>query len=1463
MALNLQPAMLSASERREQIRQKTITGLKDLFPLIGKNSTLDIRNIAIKRKEYSTNEQKDALMSGRTLHEPIQATLVLKDNKTGKVLDEKQRTLLHLPYFTQRYTFIVGGNEYDIPSQLRLKPGVYTRERNNGEFEAAFNLSKGDNFRIAMEPESGKIHMELDASKIPLYPLLRSLGATDTEIKNYWGAELKDVNATLGKDKEEVVLNKIINKIKRAGDAVPGTLEGKRDFVRNYFENTAMDGEVNERTLGKPVTKANALALLTASKKLIDVHRGHAKGDDRDSLEFKTMHGVEDFFRERLDKEARRTISKKIVARLNQSKTNDIGTIVPNSAFSKSINMFLTNAALSSQPAQINPVEIIDYASKVTSLGEGGMSSERQVTNESRKIHNTHFGILDPVRTPETGRAGIDVRSSLAAFKDEKGNLYSLMQDAKTGKMTHVPVMTLAKSVVAFPRQDHRKLLDAFKNGDIHSVQRKDVDYILPDPTYMLSPATALVPLLNGMQGNRSMMGAKFQTQALPLVDREAPFVQAAAPRKGQSMEREVARLVVPTSPVDGTIDKIDDDYIYIRPSAKTAAAASDLVKLPYDSYFPLASKTYLHNEIKVKPGHVVKQDQMLAESNFTKDGTLALGKNLSVAYLAYYGKNSNDAVVISEDAAKKLTSEHMYKESLPKTSDVVTGKDKYRAYYGMRFTQAQLDKLDENGVAKKGAILAKGDPLILALRKAAPTPEATLLGNFHKSLVKPYRDATITWDKVTPCVVQDAVNAARQIMVTVRTQEPMKIGDKLSNRFGGKGVVSEIIPTNRMVRDESGKPIDVLFTSAGIVSRINPAQVVEAALGKVAEKTGKPIILPQFHSDDNVQFAKKLLKEHGVKDKETVYDPISDREIKDIFVGRSYIHKLFKSTETNYAARGVSDYDINQQPTRGGEEGAKGLGKMEINALLAHNARNVLKEALTLKSEKSDAFWRAYEFGLPTPPPKTPFVSEKLVSMLQGAGINVNKQGTLVSLAPMTDTEVTKISAGGLSVPSLEKSKSFMVNAKNMAPETGGLFDPNLTGGMSGTKWAHIDLTEPIVNPVFEDSVRRLLDLSKKKLKDEINTIGGEGIKNKLNALNLDQLEKDLLAKSKTARGPELDNVVKKIKYIRALKAAGHTKAGDAYTLSKLPVIPPVMRPILPSARGNELQVSDINYLYRDAALASVALANAKETEVPTLVQNARAHLHDTTSALFGLTTPTSPQLQGRDVKGFIEQIAGSGSPKSGFLHKKVLKRQQDLTGRATATPDNTLDIDQIGIPEDMLWTTYSKFIMRGLISQGYKPLDAQKMIEERHPAAKTVLDQETKQRPVFVNRAPSLHKHNFVAAYPVPVSGKSLRVNPFMERGQNLDYDGDAMQIHVPVTTKAVEEARKLTLSNLLFTDSHADDLVIFPQHEALLGTYLATKPQVTSAVRKFKTKKEAMDAYHRGEITMNTPVEILELT
>jgi hypothetical protein len=1125
-------------------------------------------------------------------------------------------------------------------------------------------------------------------------------------------------------------------------------------------------------------------------------------------------------------------------------------------------------------------------------------------------------------------------------------------------------------------------------------------------PAQMYSPTTNLLPFLSMDQGNRAMMASKQQTQALPLIAREVPWIQSGTTvhnEDGTSTKKSFVdifgKMTIPTAPVSGKVVKIDKQYIYIDPSGKkhaselvstkiagevkrqktlkgvicrielekgdtrtgvdangkawtktmhaayghipktrgddgetvdvyvadgddipldmvyvvhqnkkdgkhdedkcmigfdTAESAkacymkhvpdwcfgsmselpweefkedyleerrkeSDdkthegLIKIPYETNFPFASKTYLHQTLHVKEGDHVQAGQHLADSNFTKDGQLALGKNMSVAYMAYYGLNSNDAVVISESAAHKLSSEHMYKETLDIAGDMQVGKEIHKTFFGSHYTAAQYDKLSPDGVVKKGASVMPHDLLIVGVNKAKQNAADALLGNLRKSLVNPYKEIAVHWEHDFKGEVVDVFHGDNRVVVTVKTVEPMRVGDKIAGTHGNKGVVSHIVPDSQMIHDENKKPVDVLLTSAGVISRINPAQVLETALGKVAEKTGKPIIVENFDSKNGVKWAKELLKKHGVKDKETVFDPTTGKYIPNVLVGRQYMLRLFKTTDTNYAARGAgAGYDVNMQPTKGGTEGAKSIGKMEFNALIGHNARNVLKEVSTIKSQKNDEFWRAVQLGLPLPAMKVPFVHDKLLAMIQATGIHLHKDGPVTTLHPLTDAKTLEMSSGAV-------QNEKLVRAKDLAPERGGLFDPAITGGHGGTKWTHIDLAEPIVNPIFREPVRRLLGLTNVEFDKLHSTAGGEEIKKRLAAIKVDEKIKDLHALTKSASGAKLDDAVKQLKYLTALQKAGYTP--DAYVISKLPVIPPIMRPIVQGMGESDLVVGDSNYLYQNLIKHNqeVKLQLAQGRMPPEERAKLRDNLVNAVGAVVGTVDTDNQKLQKRNVKGFIEHLTGKTTPKSSFFQKKVEKRTQDISGRGTAVPDGSLGMDQIGVPEEMLWNMFEKFVIARLVRRGFPALEAKKMVNDRHPAARDALNAECKERPVIFNRAPTLWRNNMVGAFAVPVKGKTLRVNAFVEPHMNLDYDGDALQVHAPVLPAAVEEAKRMTLSHLVFSDKQRDDLLVKPAMEAVLGLHLASKTAGGGKVHTFKTVAEAMAAYNRGELQLHDPVEI----
>tara|TARA_Y100000034_G_scaffold135350_1_gene206937 strand:- start:1173 stop:5492 length:4320 start_codon:yes stop_codon:yes gene_type:complete len=1438
---------MDPQQRRSHIRDAALDGVQSLFPIIGDHREIHLERPRIDSKDFSSEDHKKALLAGKTMAESLKGSIVIK-GKDGELIDRKDNhTLLRVPYFTDHNTFVVGGTEYVVRNQLRTRPGVYTRFRGNDQVEAAFNLAKGHNFRLSMDADKGHVNMEYGASKVPLYPILRGMGMTHSDVRNAWGAKVADRNQDAFDGSRERHIGKLYDKLTHPNARTAETATDKMSAINTAYSEAVLDEETTGKTLGTSYKNVGPSTLLNASKKMLRVFRGEETPDNRDSLEFQTIHSVDDFVKERLDLSGR-DIRRKLKSKLDLTPKPVAEKIIPSSMLTPTIKSFLTTSQLSVTPTQINPVEFINNATTVTRFGEGGIASERAIPAEIRTLHPSQMGFLDPFGTPESSHAGVDVRAAMLAHKDEQGRLYTRLRNVKTGKVEFVPSADIEKTTVAFSDQDITKgRVDVLQRGKATKVRPRDVDYQVPHSSYLYGPATNLIPFLDSTQGNRAIMGSKMVGQALPLQHREVPLVQVQSYLEDKSpMEKVVARSILPTAPASGVVSKVSGGRIYIKDSSGKSRAVN------YSKNHPFASKTYLHHDVIVKKGDKVKAGDVLAESNFTKDGTLALGTNLKAGYMAYHGLNSNDAVVISESASKKLTSDQMVKKVIQLDDTISIGDKKHAANFPRVFTDTQYAVLND-GVVRPGTILKEGDPIVASVRKAPPSIENEMFGRIHKSLRRTYVDDSLTWDKGVEGRVVDVERGPNRVTLTIKSAEPMKLGDKLSNRFGGKGVVSKILPDSEMISDSTGKPLDLLWTSAGVISRINPSQVLEAAVAKVADKQGKPLVVQSFKKRDNVKWAKKLLKENGVKDKETVFDPVTRKSIPNIMVGPQYIYKMFKATETNYSARGAGgSYDVNQQPGRGGIEGAKGVGGMEVNALLAHDARDTLKENTVVKGTRNSEYWRAVQLGLPIPSARAPFAHDKFVSMLTGAGLRLGRDGNHVSMAPLTDRDVTKMSSGAI-------ANAKMVRAKDLRTERGGLFDDAATGGLSGKKWTHIDLPEPVVSPVFRDPVRRLLGYTENTLAETIREKGGAHIKRELSKIDVGRKEAELRKDVwKLPKGAAQDNAVKQIKALQALRK-NNLKPSEAYTLSKVPVLPPVFRPIVPGPRG-DLLVADVNHMYKDLILAKDKLQEAKSLDLPdTDIRDMRGHLQDAVGAVAGLNPPVSPKVAAGKKKGLINTITGT---KDGFYNGKLVARRLDLTARGTAAPDPSLNLDEFGMPESMAWTTYKPFITQRLVRRGHSALRAKDMVENKNPVAREALSAEMATRPALINRAPSLHRYNIMAAYPKMIPGKTIQVNPFIESGMNLDYDGDALQIHVPASPGAVKDAEKMLISKHLLGSKERNDLMIFPAHEAIIGLHKATNvPKSGASVRKFSSAKEALAAYNRGEISLSDRVEVDE--
>lgn len=1452
--------LIDAGHLRDRVRTKAVETLTRTFPLTLRSKQLHLEDVRVHPADFGPEEERRALLTKGSLEDVVKGTLVLRDN-AGQELDRvKNFTLTHLPYLTERHTLIMDGTEYQVANQLRRKPGVYTTQADNGDLWSVFNLGRGKNFKVGFAPEKGTFHVNYGTTNIPLYPILRGLGLSHEQLQQAWGAGVADANrAAQGKDPDKA-LNKLYLQLEHPA-LVNTTLlpAGQLEVIKRKYDMTTLDPRVTESTLGTAYEKVTPHALRDAASRILAVHKGAETTDDVDALTYKTFHSLDDFIAERL-RLAQRGWGLK--AKFALSTKNNIAEALHRAPFSDSVRKFVTTSSLSSVPTGINPVELLDHAVKVTALGEGGIGSDRAIPLDARMIHDTHFGALDPIRTPESFHSGVDIRASIAAHRDDEGNLYTCARNVKTGKDEFLRAGDLGRYVVAFPGQKLTGIVDAFVKGKAERVPATQVTHQIAHVSHLYSPATTLLPLIHNMQGNRAIMASKIVTQALPLVDREVPWVQSKSHLPGDvSFETVYGHMVVPSAPVTGKVHKIEKGWIYIKPDkasevrgTKTAAKEDpELVRVPFQTMFPFPSKTYLHHDLIVKPGDHVEAGQRLADSNYTRNGTLALGRNLRIAYIPYHGQNSNDGVVISEGCANKLTSEHMYREVYPLPGLIELNRAKHQMYYGTKYTPGQYAGLDKDGVIRKGVPVHHGDLLVAGLTKNQLQGTDLLLGRISKALAKPFQEVVLTWTHHTPGEVVEVVRTSAQIAILIRTLEPMGIGDKLSARHGNKGVVSAIIPDHQMLQDEQGKPLDILLTSASVVSRINPSQILEAALGKVAEKTGRPILYDNNEPRNAVKWVREQMQKHGVKDKEVLFDPVNRRKIvgadgKGVFVGREFFVKAFKTTETNFSGHGVGPYDLNEAPLKtGGEDSAKGFGKMEIDALLAHNARNFLREASTVKGQKNDEYWKAIQLGLPPPEPKVPFVFHKFTNMLEGAGIKVDQRGSKFKLLPLTDQDVLARSRGPI------QNKQTLI-AKNLLPEPGGLFDPLLTGGREGTLYAHIDLPEPIPNPVFREPVRRLLGLSEKDFEQRLGQDGGQWFQDRLRTLDVANELKRIRAQLKTAKGSVLNDLVKQHKYLEALQKEG-LRPHTAYMTSKVAVIPPVFRPILPQpGSAGELMVADANKLYAHLMDSAKTL---RETALEVDRPKHRQKVYNAVAALYGTEDVDNDKLQGQGVKGFLANIAGVGTPKGGFFQRKVLRKNQDVSGRGTIVPDPTLGLDEVGLPEDMLWQMYDKLIVARLIRTGYPALDAKERVTKRDHVATQAMLAEIKERPVILNRAPTLHRWSMVAAYPKPVKGKTIRFSTFMEQGMGADYDGDAIQVHAPLSQAAIEDVKHMRLSEMLLSDQQRNKLLAFPQHEAIVGFTHASKLEGQGPPKHFADMQQATAAWRRGALKLTDAV------
>lgn len=605
------------------------------------------------------------------------------------------------------------------------------------------------------------------------------------------------------------------------------------------------------------------------------------------------------------------------------------------------------------------------------------------------------------------------------------------------------------------------------------------------------------------------------------------------------------------------------------------------------------------------------------------------------------------------------------------------------------------------------------------------------------------------------------------------------------STRAGNKLTISKIIPMNEMPRTMDGKPLDVLFNQLGLVSRVNANTMYEAMLGKVAEKTGKKYKLPTFNTKDNAKwydFVENELKKNNLSDVEEVYDPLLDRKLdQPIAVGNAYFLKLHHTSESKISSRGQGIYSQDEQPVKGGEEGMKSKrhSGLENAAILSSGAYNILKDAIHLRGQRNDDYWRKVRMGqTPTLAAKSPFIWDKYLAIMQGSGINTKRtdNGESIQATPFTDKDFDQFNP-------VEIQNDNIVDFKTMRPLEGGLFDPAMS---VANKWGKITLDQHYPNPAFEDTIISLLGIKKSIFNDIMSGketlrkygTGPEALYKALKDIDVDRDFEQAKQDFKSGPKSKKQNALNRIMALDGLKR--NKMSPEEFMISKVPVLPPKFRPY--SIMGDTFLPGDANELYQDVFnMANTQKEIRNELGDEEAIANSD-NVYKSLKALYGYGEPNNTKLKQRGVSGFLQKLIG-GTSKFSQWNRSVISKPVDFSARSVIDPNPEISMDEMVLPYSMGIEMYAPYIQRELSKRGYSLKESLKHIKDQDKVAREALETVAKDRWVSASRSPAWHKFSYLGFIPKFHDSNNILINPIVNSGLGADYDGDAQLGYVYV--------------------------------------------------------------------------------
>ncbi len=816
----------------------------------------------------------------------------------------------------------------------------------------------------------------------------------------------------------------------------------------------------------KNITKADILAIVNYQFNLFE---GVGETDDIDHLGNRRVRGVGELLQNQFRVGLARM--ERVVRERMTTQDPDIATpqgLINIKPVTAVIKEFFGSSQLSQFMDQTNPMSELTHKRRLSALGPGGLSRDRAGV-EVRDVHDSHYGRICPIETPEGPNIGLITSLTTYARVNKYGFIETPYRKVEAGGHVTDDIVYLTGDIednfiiaqANEPLDENNVFINDRVSGrgykgenDIYP--RDAIQYMDVSPQQIVSVGASLIPFLENDDSTRALMGANMQRQAVPLIKSQAPIVATGIEHRAA---KDSGVCVV--SKEAGKVVYVSGDKIKVKSDSDGEIITYDLLK------FERANQgTTINQRPIVELGEEVKADQVIADGPSTEQGELALGKNILIAFTTWEGYNFEDAMLLNEELVINdvLTSVHI-EEHECEARETKLGAEEITKDIPNVGDDMKKD-LDENGVIRIGAEVTSGDILVGKVSPKGETelsPEERLLRAIFGEKAREVRDTSLKVPHGEKGIVVDVKEYNKKdgdelspgvnkvIRVYVATKRKIMVGDKMCGRHGNKGVVSRILPREDMPFLPDGTPIQICLNPLGIPSRMNLGQVLEVHMGLAARTLGWKIATPVFDGamdteiEEVLEEAKKIAPYVNKTGKIRLRDGRTGLEFENpVTVGVMYMLKLHHMVEEKIHARSIGPYSlVTQQPLGGKAQfGGQRFGEMEVWALEAYGASHTLQEILTVKSDDVTGRVKTYESivkGENIPEPGTPESFKVLVKELQSLALDVellDDKGEVVELKENIDEQDRFSQVEKIDASKIRNQSKLLSNASAKAEE-------------------------------------------------------------------------------------------------------------------------------------------------------------------------------------------------------------------------------------------------------------------------------------------------------------------------------------------------------------------------------------------------------------------------------------------